>query len=117
MKLTKTAQDLLAETQRGLSNEYDRMQKMIQDSHRGPNLRGLFRADSVNGVSGLAGIQAAIGRSDVISAILAEDPMSGFAKFDYSIEVMKNLKKCEENISTLKNGSEKIRASLKRVMN
>ena len=92
------------------------MQKIIQDGNRGPSLRGLFRADSVSSVSGLAGIQGAIGRSEVISAILAEDPMSGFAKFDSSIEIMKNLKKCEENISTLKNGSEKIRASLKRVM-
>ena len=80
-------------------------------------MRSLFRADSVQSISGLAGIQAAIGRSDVISAILAEEPVSGFAKFESSIEVMKNLKKCEENMATLRTGSDKIRLELKRIMN
>ena len=60
----------------------------------------MFRADSVQSMSGLASIEAAVaGNNQVISALLADDPMAGGSvPFESEKKVERDLKKCSESV-------------------
>ena len=67
-------------------------------------------------MSGLADLQAAMSDNNVISAILAEDAAAQYSQFESTTKIEKDLKKCIQNLESLKIGSAKIKQVLKNVL-